>query len=252
MEHLQPSLKDRLKERVRPSGSPVMYQQWSELLFLHWSFDPELIAQTLPEGLFVDTFKEKAWVGLVPFFMEKVRPRFLPSVPGISNFQELNLRTYVTDQKGRPGVWFYSLDTPHLLPNWIARRFFHLNYQLADMSSKRSAQEVIYQSSRCYTNHQKKIQKFHWSRKGSSYNPENTSLEFFLVERYRLFSFNKNLKKIYTGKVHHQPYPIQAVDLKHYSTLLFPLNGLKEPTRKPDSVLASRGLPVNIYPLRML
>ena len=250
--NFNPSIEDRLRERVCPSDSPVMYQKWSELLFLHWSFDPKIVAETLPEGLFVDTFGDKAWIGLVPFFMEKVRPRFLPSLPSISNFQELNLRTYVVDREGRPGVWFYSLDTPHHLPNWIARRFFHLNYQLACMSAIRCGQEIIYQSCRHSRSHQKEIQTFHWSREGSSYQATPNSLEFFLVERYRLFSWNPVSKICYTGKVHHQPYPIQDVDLKKYSTLLFSLNGLKEPIGKPVSVLASKGVPVTIYPLKKI
>ncbi len=110
-----------------------MYQRWQDLLFLHWSVDPSDVACTLPRGLSVDTFDDQAWIGVVPFQMTGVRPRFFPAVPGISNFPELNLRTYVVDDQGRPGVWFYSLDTPMPLPNWIARTFFHMYYRLARM-----------------------------------------------------------------------------------------------------------------------
>ena len=49
-------------------------------------------------------------LGVVPFFMRNIRPCFLPAMPGISNFMEMNLRTYVHDREGVPGVWFYSLD----------------------------------------------------------------------------------------------------------------------------------------------
>jgi uncharacterized protein YqjF (DUF2071 family) len=81
----------RLKMRERPAGrSPVMYQKWLDLLFLHWEFSPGAVQSTLPPGLYVDTFKDKAYLGVVPFFMRDVRPRFVPSVPGVSNFQEIN------------------------------------------------------------------------------------------------------------------------------------------------------------------
>ena len=81
--------------------------------------------------------------------MRNIRPRCLPAVPGISNFLELNLRTYVYDRAGVPGVWFYSLDANQPLAVAIARRFFHLPYQRAKMKSTRtSAGAIRYESRR--------------------------------------------------------------------------------------------------------
>ncbi len=94
----------RLALRLRPPARAVMFQQWRDLLFLHWEFSVAEIQRTLPEGLFVDTFAGKAYLGIVPFFMQNIRPRFLPAVPGLSNFMEMNLRTYVHDRAGVPGV----------------------------------------------------------------------------------------------------------------------------------------------------
>ncbi len=108
-----------------------MFQQWRDLLFLHWEYSAAAIQATLPEGLFVDTFGGKAYLGVVPFFMRNIRPRFLPAVPGISDFMEMNLRTYLHDRAGVPGVWFYSLDANQWLAVKIARRFFHLPYEHA-------------------------------------------------------------------------------------------------------------------------
>lgn len=168
----------------------VMYQNWEELLFLHWSFEPEVVQEALPPGLLVDTFNGRAWIGVVPFFMSGVRPRFLPTISGISNFQELNLRTYVVDQHGRRGVWFYSLDTSDRLPVWIAQRFFHLNYVYAKMSAQRSTQRIAYQSARNINGGAEARQSFIWKRKGSKTEPHRGSLQHFLVERYRLYSFD--------------------------------------------------------------
>ena len=147
-----PDVPQRLAARVRPVGNPVMYQQWRELLFLHWEFPIAELQRTLPEGLFVDTFADKAYLGVVPFFMRNIRPRFLPAVPGISNFMEMNLRTYVYDRAGVPGVWFYSLDANQWLAVKIARRVFHLPYEHAEMNSSRMPEgRIRYESLRLCT-----------------------------------------------------------------------------------------------------
>ena len=67
---------------------------------------------------------------------------------GISNFLELNLRTYVRDRSGNPGVWFYSLDANQSLAVAIARRFFHLPYIFAEMSAEHSCDGTIHYRSR--------------------------------------------------------------------------------------------------------
>src|SRR5271165_4837799 len=125
-------IRRQLIERQPPLGqSPVMFQRWFHLLLLHWPVEPESVP--LPPGLQVDTFAGKGWIGIVPFFMRGVRPAGLPSIGGLSNFLELNLRTYVLDRDGRPGIWFYSLDANQPLAVWIARLCFALPYQHAAM-----------------------------------------------------------------------------------------------------------------------
>jgi uncharacterized protein YqjF (DUF2071 family) len=241
----------RLAEREAPTRSPVMFQRWRELLFLHWAVDPGWVAAQLPKGLRVDHFDGRAWMGVVPFLMEGVRPRGLPAVPALSNFPELNLRTYVIDQQGRPGVWFFSLDTPKRLPNWIARSFFNLNYRLARMrvATGGEGEWIDYRSELRLPNAWEPAQSFVWRRRGESRNAEPGSLEFFLVERYRLFAYDHAHGRIRTGKVNHPPYPLQDVDLKEYSTGTFTNNLFHAPERAPDSVLASPGVSVTVYPM---
>ena len=65
--------------------------------------------------------------------MEGVSPRWLPALPWLSAFPELNVRTYV-EMQGKPGVWFFSLDATNPLAVWTARRMFHLPYHRADIS----------------------------------------------------------------------------------------------------------------------
>jgi uncharacterized protein YqjF (DUF2071 family) len=226
-----------------------MYQRWEELLFLHWAVEPERIQQDLPDGLTVDTFDGAAWIGVVPFQMRQVRPRFLPSVPGLSNFPELNLRTYVVDSQGRPGVWFYSLDTPQPFANWVARRFFHLNYRLARFKIEQSAAAIRYRASLRLTGEWDAPQQYDWKRQGVPFAAEPGSLDFFLVERYRLFSYDWQRGRLFSGQVHHAPYPVQRVELTQYSKRLFSLNQLPVPESGPVSALASAGVDVTVHPL---
>ena len=242
-------IQNRLAQRDLPKLPTVMHQRWEELLFLHWTFEPQIIAKVLPPRLRVDTFEDKAWLGIVPFSMRNVRPRFLPSVPGLSNFPELNLRTYVVDEHGRPGVWFHSLDTPKRLPNWIARTFFHLNYRLARIQVEEKGGLRSYRSELWMETGWDTPQEYKWDRVGEPFIAEPGSLDFFLAERYRLFAFNKKETQLMSGQVHHEPYHLQKVNLMSYSKRLFALNGLPEPGNSPVSVLASAGVDVQISPM---
>ena len=242
-------IQNRLAEREKPKLPTVMYQRWEELLFLHWPVEPQIVAKVLPPGLGVDTYKGKAWLGVVPFSMRGVRPRFLPAVPGLSSFPELNLRTYVVDELGRPGVWFYSLDTPKHLPNWIARTFFHLNYRFARIQVKDKGGSRSYRSELWMGTDWDVPQEYEWERIGEPFTAEAGSLDFFLAERYRLFAYNDAKAQLMTGQVHHQAYPLQQVNLKRYSKRIFTLNGLSKPDSLPVSLLASSGVNVEISPM---
>jgi hypothetical protein len=51
----------------------VLRQQWAELAYFHWAYEPEVVQQRLPAGVTVDTFDGSAWVGLIPFEMRDVQ-----------------------------------------------------------------------------------------------------------------------------------------------------------------------------------
>ena len=99
-----------LDARRHPGRRPVMRQSWEHLFFLHWRVDPAEVAKLLPAGLTVDTFEGQTYLGVIGFRMSQVRPIGLPALPWLSYFNELNVRVYVRDASGEPGVWFLSLD----------------------------------------------------------------------------------------------------------------------------------------------
>src|SRR5262245_31237167 len=92
-----------------PTRPWIMTQSWHDLLFAHWTVDVEMLRRSVPDAFDVDLFDGHAWLGIVPFFMTNVAPRGVPPVPWLSEFAELNVRTYVR-VGDRPGIYFSSLD----------------------------------------------------------------------------------------------------------------------------------------------
>ena len=79
--------------------------------------------------------------------MTNVAPRGVPSLPWISEFPELNVRTYVRVD-GKPGVYFFSLDAGSTLAVQAARSLLNLPYYPAAMSVSSNVDEIRYDSRR--------------------------------------------------------------------------------------------------------
>lgn len=245
-----PSIAQRLAARNRPKDIMVMSQDWNRLLFLHWEIAAETIQERLPKGLFVDTFEDRAFLGVVPFYMEKIRPVNCPPVPGISWFKELNLRTYVYDERAEPGVWFFTLECNQWLAVKLARLLFHLPYQHAKMTANEYDGTVHYHSRRKGDKHKHK-QNFEYPHEATNHlTAEEGSLEFFLLERYRLYSTKNGA--LYEGMVHHSPYQYAPSDITSYSTRTFSLCQFTEPDTPPISSLVGNKVSVEIFPLRKI
>jgi uncharacterized protein YqjF (DUF2071 family) len=236
-----------LAARTRPAGRVAMYQSWRDLLFLHWSFDPELIQKTLPDGLTVDTFDGKAWVGIVPFFMRNVRHRWTPTFPGLSNFQEINVRTYAVVRDGTPGVWFYSLDANCWPAVQVARRWFRLPYRWSTMTHALAERRLSY-SSHLRGRPAETKSSFEYHLLESVAPAEPGTLEFFLIERYVLFAVRRR-GVIATGRVAHHPYQIAQAVVDAWDSNLFGLGELPLPAGDFEHACYSPGVDVEVFGL---
>lgn len=231
---------------------PLLYQTWRDVLFLHWDYPAERIQRSLPSGLSVDTFEGRAYMAVVPFRMESLRLRGLPAFPGISNFFELNLRTYVRDEWGRSGVWFYSLEADSRISVWIANRFFHLPYRYSKQRGEKTKGRLRFEA-RAERDPEQELMEFEVAPTGEPRTAKTGSLEAFLVERYRLFARDERTGVLYTGKIEHAPYCLRNVSVSKYSVRLFALNELENPAScEPCSALLSEGTEVSLFGLERL
>lgn len=69
---------DRIEPTRRPRGRIAGYQRWRSLLFMHWSVPVDLLRPLVPAGMELDLYEDKAYIGIVPFRMEGVRPWWWP------------------------------------------------------------------------------------------------------------------------------------------------------------------------------
>ena len=190
-----------------PTRPWVMAMQWRDLLFMHWPIAAAAIRKYIPPALEIDLYDGMAWIGIVPFRMAGVRPRYVPALPGLSAFPELNVRTYVS-VGGKPGVWFFSLDAGNRVAVEGARDLFHLNYYYARMRCQSEAGVVAYQSRRQHGGAAAAALAARYRPTGAPYQSLRGTLENWLTERYCLYSANQR-GAIWRGEIHHMPWPLQ-------------------------------------------
>jgi uncharacterized protein YqjF (DUF2071 family) len=103
-----------------PNGKWKYYQEWNRVLFLHWTIPFNILRKYVPENLSIDTYCGNCYISLVAFTMQNIRPRGLLSISGISDFDEINLRTYI-EKDNKKGVYFLSIEAEKIVSTFLAR-----------------------------------------------------------------------------------------------------------------------------------
>ena len=203
----------------------MLHQRWHGLVFLHWAFDAEILRALVPRGLELDCFDGRAWVGVTPFTVTGMRPSFLPPLPGASRADEINVRVYV-HRDGVPGIWFPSLEITNRLALVGARIAYRLPYFHARMRVDRDGDTVSFRSER--SGSPGATLDARW-RLGPVRPPtEPGSLEFFLIERYVLYSGGRTT--LLRARIHHRPWPLREVTVLRVASTLLEACGLPSPT----------------------
>ena len=193
-----------------PARPWVLAMRWERLLFAHWRVPAEPLRRLLPAGLELDLLDGEAWLGVVPFVMRGVTPRGVPSLPRVSAFAELNLRTYVVGAD-RPGVWFFSLDATSRLAVRAARRTFHLPYFDAAIEVSSEGAGTRYRSERIHRGAPAGSLLARYRPVGPVARAPAGSAEAWLTERYCLYSATPG-GRLLRGEVQHAPWPLQPAE----------------------------------------
>lgn len=230
-----------------PAGPWIMTQIWHEVLFAHWSLAPSVLRLLVPGALELDTFEGQGWLGLVPFRMTHVSPRGIPPLPGLSQFPEMNVRTYVI-VNGIPGIYFFSLDAGSALAVALARRFFHLPYFHARMRSVKVGESIEYESHRIRPA-APEAQFVARYRPLSPIAPaQRVPRDSWLTERYCLYTLGRH-EQLCRGDIHHRPWPLQRAELTISSNSMALAQNIPLPEQPPLLHYAQRQ-EVLIWPLR--
>jgi uncharacterized protein YqjF (DUF2071 family) len=193
-----------------PDREWFMGQTWSALLFAHWPVARRRLEEVVPPQLPLDSFDGRAWIGVTPFEVRGLRLRGTPPMPFVSRFPELNVRTYVTVQD-KPGIYFLSLDAARLLAVIAARRVYRLPYFHARMAHRPLGAAIEFASERSSRDGPPAGFAGRYSPAGGVRPPSPGSLEYFLTERYCLYTLDER-QRILRGEIHHPPWPLRVAE----------------------------------------
>ncbi|MFD0939540.1 YqjF family protein [Pedobacter boryungensis] len=214
-----------------PKGNWTYYQEWNKALFLHWEVPFELLKKCVPSNLSIDTFEGKCYISLVAFTMEKIRPKYFPSVSLISDFDEINIRTYI-DNNNKKGVYFLNIEAGKIISTFLAKAISGLPYE----KSKISRNDKVYKSE-----NSKKHFKLYTEFNVGDNLKSKTDLAMWLTERYCLY-LDKD-SEIYRYDIHHKEWELKSVNIKELQ-VTYTIGEINLSERKPDSAHYSEGIKV--------
>ena len=223
-----------------PSGPWAWRQEWLDLAFLHFEADAQELRRLLPAGVELELFEGKAWIGIVPFSMRGVTKRGWPAPSMVSDFPEINVRTYVSDGK-KSGVWFLSLDAASHLAVQFARRFFHLPYFYAQIQAAGRRDTYSYSAKRGAHGFVAEYEAFEAapSRPGT--------FAHWATERYCLYSADV-AGRCFRAEIQHVKWPLQRAQVSIVTNTLADVRlGAMHP-----AVLFSSRLDVVVWPLERI
>jgi uncharacterized protein len=231
----------------RPWPAPdrpwLMTQSWHDLPFAHWPIDPDHLRPHVPSFFQLDLFQGDAWLSIVPFFMTNVSLRGVPAVTWISEFPELNVRTYV-DVGGRPGVFFFSLDAASRLAVKTARALLNLPYHTATMTVAPHPEGIRYESRRHHQRHHTHNRSDAelsaiYGPVGAPFEAAPGTIDYFLTERYCLYNVDR-AGRPYRLDIHHPPWRLQSARAELTHNTMAEASNIRLPNHAPTLHFSKR------------
>ena len=210
-------------------------QVWKNLLFQHFELkDPSFLQTRLPEGVHLDSFDDKVWLGLVSMQMHDVKHALSGNWIWFKRYNELNVRTYVR-YKGKPGVLFLSLDVDSLLSVFGAKLFYKLPYRYRRFEKEGA-------NIRCYKG-SSLVFDTSYSVGAKPMKPPKESFAYWVSERYFFIQNDK------IGNISHKPWSFYTAAASNHNLDI--LAGYEVGPRA-DEVLFYPEIAVQTYKLQSL
>lgn len=212
-------------------------QYWTNVLFLHWRVDNSALRPYVPAALDLDTWQGDTWLSVVLFGL-RVRPAWLPFVPGVSTLVEMNLRAYVR-LDDIPGIYFLHVHADNPLSMWLANRLTPMRYEPAHIEYRPIADTGYWYDcrGRLYPTRRLALQ---YRPIGLARSATEAPLDSWLLERYRLY-IEERPRGLCWADVEHPPWNFQRIQSRIHDNTLGNEFGLSL-SASPDAAHFSPGL----------
>jgi uncharacterized protein YqjF (DUF2071 family) len=215
------------------------FQQWKDVLMLHWEVPAANLHRLLPLGILLDTIDGKAWISLVVFSVKNMKLRNV-SVPDlVGSFEEINFRTYVK-KDGIAGIYMFSVETDKWLVAALTRLFIGVPY--TPCTIKRNSGKMI--SSNPQKNYSMDLNMV---RKSGPFN--KSGLDYWLTERHSLYV--RSYGKWYRHDIHHKEWPLENCDIT-VSNLQYHAGYFSTIGKPPQRIHFSETLDVLLWPRKKM
>ena len=211
----------------------------------NYEVPPEILAARLPKGTELDFHDGKCFVSLVAFMFLDTRVLGFP-VPFHINFEEVNLRFYVTRETAeetRRGVVFVKEIVPRPAIAAVARIFYGELYEAWKMDHVKNGNKIIYGWHKRNENYQIEVE----IGENAGVPAEDSHGEFIIEHYWGYTKRGRNRTDEY--KVEHLKWELFSVNDynidvdfgKLYAAEFAFLND-----QKPFSILLAKGSPISV------
>jgi uncharacterized protein len=220
--------------------------EWRDLIMANYEVDPALLADRIPPGTELDLHEGRCFVSLVGFMFLNTRVLGVP-IPFHVNFEEVNLRFYVTRDTGdeiRRGVCFIKEIVPRMAISFVARTLYGEPYERWRMTNDHTVSAF----------------KYEWRRPGSANSVSVTTGENlgvpnagshgeFIIEHYWGYT-KRGPNRTDEYKVEHPKWELCEVTSTQIGVDFGKVYGSKFgglSMAKPHSVLFASGSEIAVY-----
>ena len=198
----------------RPNSPPLFLADWMQVLFIHYEAEVEVLQREVPFEL--DLWNGRAFVSLVAFTMERLRPGFggwlgEMAFKPISTTRFLNVRAYVR-HGNEPGIYFIAEFLSNRLCVPLGPLSFGLPYRAGNLDYRQGRESGLFEGLVRSDGDPRRLAFQATSPSPAEFRScRPGELDAFLLERYTAFTRRGNRRRLF--RVWHQPWAQTRSDI---------------------------------------